>query len=417
LSPGSSKGAKKGGGDRAPDGLPDDVEGLLARTGRLVGARLTKPEPLGGGRRSVVLRVRAEGPPDPQGRPSDPPSGRECLVLKRFERTDGLDTAPWRESAGLRLLPRTADLIAADHDLIVMSDLGTGPTLADVLRGTDPDAARGGATRWAAALGELTAQALPRREAFLDCAPTGSPARAEWPRTVPADGAGRLVEALGVIAPPGLGTELSAVGGLADRGPHDVLSQGDTCPDNALLLPEAAGGVRFVDLEATTVHHAALGAAYVALPFASCWCVFDPPPGLVDRMRESYVGALAPVLPQVAESQFWDREVVLGCAAWVLAASNWLLDGALADDPRVGPPEGVTPSYRELLVGRWRWGARELAEVLPATAELLHRAEQAASTAWGEVPRRGYPAFADIRETDAVPLLAPLDEPGVGGPF
>ena len=80
------------------------------------------------------------------------PSGP--VVVKKYP--DGSSAAFAREVAGLTALDHTPDLLAVDreHGLVVMSDLGTGPTLADLLLGDDRAAAWAGALEWVEALAD-----------------------------------------------------------------------------------------------------------------------------------------------------------------------------------------------------------------------------------------------------------------------
>ena len=358
---------------------------LLAQAGKLLGERLVDPTGLAGSRRSIVIRARVEGT-------------SRTVVVKRFLTTDGLTTGFAREAAGLRLLPSTAQLLAADKATrtIVMTDVGAHPTLADHLRGQDPEIAWAASVTWAAALGRLCAAGAGRTESFdAEHRRWGGGDEDQWLEAVPGRGVRRLVDELGLPSPAGLDDDLRRVAALANPGTAGVLTPGDTCPDNVLLAGPSPNDVTFVDLEATSVHHVALDAAYVVLPFASCWCVFTPAPGLTGAMVSAFTTAAAPGIGTVAAPAFWTVDVPVASGAWVLAASSWLLDGALEDNPRIGPREGAAPSYRELLVGRWRWGAVHLGQMLPAVAELLSQAESWAAREWGEQPRRGYPAFTD----------------------
>ena len=144
------------------------------------------------------------------------------------------------------------------------------------------------------------------------------------------------------------------------------------------------------------MHHVAYDAAYAAMPFSTCWCVFDPPPGFTDRLLDRFTTALAPHLPDVVREPGWTLAVDRACAAWILAMTGWLIDGADEDRPRVGPPGVPSPSYRQLLTTRWRWGAVRLRTTLPGVAGLLGAAAAWADEEWGEsaAPVGPYRAFA-----------------------
>lgn len=361
---------------------PPDIAETVALATAALGAPLTVPAPLGGSRRSLVLRCRTDG--------------GSTVVLKRFlDGSDGGDGYV-RERAGLGTLDATPDLLATDdaHHLLVMSDLGQAPTLADALLGADPHAAHDAAVGWAAALGELLAGARPHVDDVEGRLAAGGAEPWDAERAV-RSGTGRLLALLGEDATPSdaLEADLAAMRGELRADPAArVVSPGDTCPDNALRTPS---GWRFLDLEGTSVHHVALDAAYALLPFPSCWCVFDPPPGLTDAMLAAFTEALAPAMPDVVGDAGWAASVDRACGAWVLAANAWLADAAVADRASVNPTARAAPSFRALLTARWRWGAHRLAPVLPAAAELLARAAAWADDAWGRdlAALPAYPAF------------------------
>ena len=294
------------------------------------------------------------------------PSPTGPVVVKRYP--DGSTAAFAREVAGLTALDHTPDLLAVDreHGLVVMSDLGTGPTLADLLLGDDRAAAWAGALEWVEALADTLGRS---RDATLRrCArrPVGRRAVRGGRASVPAcfsttSWASRQT--------PRSTQSSTSIATLDHRDPaSDVVSPTDTCPDNAI---RTADGWRFVDLEGATVHHAAYDAAYAAMPFSTCWCVFDPPPGFTDQLLDRFTATLGTHLPDLVREPGWTRSVDLASAAWILAMTGWLLFGADEDRPRVGPEGVPSPSYRQLLTTRWRWGAVRLRSTLPAVAGLL----------------------------------------------
>ncbi|KQR11714.1 phosphotransferase [Cellulomonas sp. Leaf334] len=350
---------------------PADEICLLATAA--LGVPVTDPRPLGGSTRSLVLRCTT-------------PTG--SVVVKKYP--DGTVAAFVREVAGLEALDHTPDLLAADreHGLLVLSDLGTGPTLADLLLGADPAAAWAGAVEWVDALADTLGRS--RGRAFEVDLPADEPSAAA--RT----GARMLLDdVLGLPADPVLDAELDLLSTLDHRDPaSDVVSPTDTCPDNAIRTPD---GWRFVDLEGATVHHPAYDAAYAAMPFSTCWCVFDPPPGFTDQLLDRFTTTLGTHLPDVVREPAWTRSVDLASAAWILAMTGWLLFGADENRPRVGPEGVPSPSYRQLLTTRWRWGSVRLRSTLPAVAGLLGSAAAWADDEWGAsaAPVGPYRAFAD----------------------
>jgi hypothetical protein len=359
------------------------VDETLRLAADALGVPVTDARPLGGSDRSVVLRCR---------------TATGSVVVKKYP--DGSSRAFAREVAGLTALDHTPELLAVDgaRGLVVMSDLGTGPTLADLLLGDDPAAAWAGALEWVDALADALGRS---RDAIAAFDATLGEVPADEPSAAARIGARMLLDdVLGLPADPALDAELDLVATLDHRDPgSDVVSPTDTCPDNAV---RTADGWRFLDLEGATVHHAAYDAAYAAMPFSTCWCVFDPPPGFTDRLLDRFTSALGAHLPDLVREPGWTRAVDLASAAWILAMTGWLLMGAGEDRPRVGPPGLPSPSYRQLLTTRWRWGAVRLRTTLPVVASLLGAAVTWADEEWGTsaAPVGPYRAFAGAAVTE-----------------
>ncbi|WP_277208150.1 hypothetical protein [Isoptericola croceus] len=365
-------------GDTALHALTDCASAMLGVPLSLVG-------PLGGSRRSTVVRCT---------RP-----GGDTVVVKQVH-DDGTEARERfvREVVGLGVLDGVPRALTRDDDarVIVMEDLGDGPTLADLLLAGDRDTAWEGTRAWARALGVMLGRSAGRlgdaREKF---AAVGVDVR--WPaRHVVTHGlcllTGRDPDDV-VDGDAGLADELARLEAVLRPSAADVLSPTDTCPDNAILT---RGGWRFLDLEGTSVQHVALDAAYTLLPFATCWCVYDPPPGLTDDLIVAFRAGLDEAAPALADSPTWDDDVDAACAGWILAATGWMDRGAQAGDPHVGFTDQAPP-YRELLVNRWRWGAAHLGHTFPRLAEMFTEAAERADAAWDSPRLAGYPAFASSR--------------------
>jgi hypothetical protein len=359
-------------------------------TASFPGVRLGPGANLGGSARSAVSRHRVlEGPPE----------WGETVVVKAFVPQPigrGAAMGYARELAGLSLLDGTPRLLAHDDETerLVMEDLGEPPTLADLLLGRDASAARAAALAWAAALGgHVRGDETTLRAAYPllgGAVAQDEHVREEYPRA----GLARLA-AWGVrLAAAATDEALAAVAELEADTARVVLSGGDACPDNALLT---STGVRFLDLEGAGLHHVAYDAAYALEPFSTCWCVFTPPGGLTERMLAAFTQAAADHVPGLGEDPRWPRQVRVAVALWVLSATLWLLEGAEADRPTLGPPGREAPSFRQLLVARWRWVARHLADELPDVAAACDEAVTLGLRRWGGEDRTlilpGYPAF------------------------
>lgn len=147
------------------------ADGLDAARVLLPGTRVVSLGLLGGSGRSSVRRVRADD---------------RTLIVKEFIGAGAAEG--WvRETAALSMLPaevRAPRLVAAGADppTVVMSDLGSGPSVADALLGRDPAEAADAVVAWATTIGVLHRATAGARAAFRD-ALGGTVAES----TVPAD--------------------------------------------------------------------------------------------------------------------------------------------------------------------------------------------------------------------------------------
>lgn len=357
----------------------------LARTAL---ATLLREEPtdvveLGGSERSHVVRVTlADG---------------GTVVAKQFLGDDA-ETSYRRERAGLRHLPRTPSLLECDPEarLVVMTDVGTDDTLADLLLSDDSDRAWASAISWAGALGDVVGQTVDHLDDVrgdLDGTPVYDPTPALR------EGAHALAGLAGIDV-GALAEDLDRIDALLGMVGAEVAWPSDTCPDNAV---QTSTGWTFLDLEGTDVAHAALVAAYPAMPFATCWCVFDPPHDLTEQMLAAFTLSLSGHAPHITDRREWRTEVEVASAAWILAATAWLLPRAHEGDGPLGPEGSYSPTRRQLLRSRWRWMAQRLHRSTPSLAAAAAEAVAWAEKEWADEPGIGpYPAFAD-RDAGEVP--------------
>jgi hypothetical protein len=296
-----------------------------------------------------------------------------------------------REVAGLRLTARGPAVLAVDlmELLIVMSDLGAGPSLADLLLGSSGDAARSALLAWATEYATVAARtpaddaAWRRSIADLSVEPSAEPASqavdlGRWFAALAPQ-----LEACGVSV-VGLAAELGVVAELGSEFP--VFTPGDVCPDNNVVT---ADGVRLLDFEGAGLVGAFLAAAYVSMPFATCWCVFRLPPGLAAQLEAVFPAGVVERHPGLADDAVWRRGLDAAQAAWTVHATVALLPRALdADFPMHGSRRPV-PSARQLL--RYRWEGMSDQTRFPALTD-LGRALLGA-TAWDVQDLPIYPAL------------------------
>lgn len=330
---------------------------LVALGSVALGRRLADPVRLAGSDRSVVLRCR-----------SSSPSGQHAgsVVLKCYPADSAGRASFAAEAAGLEFTTGTGaapDLLAVDlaERLIVMTDLGDWPSLADLLLAPSADQAREWLLNWARACGELAVRTAGRRPEFAALlAKYGAPPASgvlDWlPRRI--GEIPDLLTNLSFAVPDRLGDDLDQViAGLLTPGPFEVFSPGDICPDNNLLT---AGGVRFIDFESADFHSVFLDAAYLRMPFSTCWCVFALPVDLAGGAQTEYRKLVTGVLPELADDELWSSGVRLATAAWTLHAMTYLLDRSVEGDASMNPDASQAPTKRQLVRYRWRALAGEL---------------------------------------------------------
>jgi len=359
--------------------VDDDLDDLDDLRVLLPGARLAHLEQLGGSNRSVVRRVSADA---------------GTLIVKRFVSSD----EGWvRESAALSVLPPGAPaprLVAASGTapVVVMTDLGTGTSVADALLGDDASVAAEAVVSWATAVATLHRVTAGSREAFRVAlrARSGELPVAESTVATDLDDAGRIVAEccaqLGVEVPAGALAELH---GLADRLGGDAsaaLTPADACPDNNVRV---ADGLALIDFEGAQWRHVAWDVAYLLVPWASCWCAWRIPDEVAQRGIAAYRDALGWAYPDTAG--FRD-DVAAAAVGWALISTSWFLRRALVDDTPIGSPDHPAPSRRATIQHRLD-GARR-GTVLPALAELAGRLYEALAARWGETALAYAPAFA-----------------------
>jgi hypothetical protein len=375
------------------ESLGAQAAAAVAAASAAVGRRLAALERLGGSDRSVVLRCQDEA--------------GGALVVKTYP-ADGTGPASFAaEAAGLTVASGTGlapELLAADSGslTLVMSDLGRGPSLADALLGSSADTAGRALLGWARECGALSAACSERIEDFetlkyryLAGRPDVSDAaqlrdlvlRAGNRAAALAARPGTVLAALRV--PEGLAAELRAVADAVRPDRYPVFTPGDACPDNNLVSGET---VRFLDFEGSGRYCAFLDAAYIRMPFSTCWCVFRLPGDLAAEAEAAYRAQVASLHPELACDPVWENGLRSAVAAWSLSSFNWLLDRALEGDVAMDAGR-VSPTTRQVIRHRWHVLLAELAGGgLPALAELTQSLLDTTES-WQAHDLPLYPAF------------------------
>lgn len=341
------------------------AESVLSRR---FGAPITLDEPvdLGGSERTTVLRARVA---------STPFSLPKTLVIKHYGPRAGARGAESfaREAVSYQLFTALSEdermcpeLFAHDatERVLVLEDLGRSPTLTDKLLGRDARGAESALLSWARSLGKLHASTA-GREADFDAlmrrlgrnrsvdplVDDGWRALRELPELfdhllgVPDDGNAALVS--------------ERVAWLLDGSKRRAFSPADLCPDNNLITGK---GVRFLDFEGGGMRDVLLDAAYLRVPFPSCWCAFELPPGMSEAMLAAWRAEVSGIWPEFADDEILLPQLLDAQLLWVWVSTWWFLprdnesDGKLADHLQA-PRRGAA------LAARWR----RLAEDAEAT--------------------------------------------------
>jgi hypothetical protein len=345
------------GGDADPEVLAT-VVAAEAVLGRRFGTRITlrEAEDLGGSARSCVVRVRVA---------ASPFSLPRTLVLKRYlQPLDEHCDSFVREAASYQLFTALAsedrmcpELFAHDPGsrLVVLEDLGHAPTLADKLLGTDARAAERALLSYARSLGRLHATTA-GREADFDALQRRLTVP-DFKDPLAIDGATALND-LPDLLEAELGVQTSAAvlecaarsRKLLETGHHRAFSPSDSCPDNNLITNR---GVRFLDLEGGCVRNAIFDAAYLRVPFPSCWCPFGLPNGMTDAMLASWRAEVRAVWPDLDEDAVLLPMLLDAQLFWV-----WLTTWQFFTRPDAAQTHSSllsdTPPETHVLTDRWR---------------------------------------------------------------
>jgi hypothetical protein len=199
-------------------------------------------------------------------------------------------------------------------------------------------------------------------------------------------------------------TELRSA--TAALGPDaDALTPADACPDNNVATP---AGLVLLDFEQATMRHVAWDAAYLLVPWPSCWCSWRIPADVAGVALARWRAAVAPTVPVVGSAAF-DRDLDVAVAAWAFLSSAWFLAGAV-DEEDGAPGDALRgPTRRAVIRYRMRLAARRRT-VLPALADLAEEILAATAQRWGDLRLRTAPAYRGrlpVGDGDAAGLQGP----------
>lgn len=269
-----------------------------------------------------VWRVRTAGHPD-------------CVIVKEAVAGSELADDAWtvirrdgeclQAAAASGVVPKVLALDEG-HRVLVMEDLGTGPTLADLLLGEDRAAAERGLAEYARSLGRLHA-ATRSDDGSADM---GVHLAGNLDRTLT-----RLSQGLATIdiaIDDAARDDVAIVAAeIAQPGPLLVTVHGDPCPDNTSV--RADGSVALFDFEWGSRGSALLDAVYLHLPFPSCWCANEIPSAVVAEAEAAYR----------SEFECTDERYTSGLAAaaiaWCITTISFDVDRFTGDDSSWGIAE------------------------------------------------------------------------------
>lgn len=239
---------------------------------------------------------------------------------------------------------------------------------------------------WALACADLAVRTAGRRADFVGQLVAGEQRHWLGRRIWQVPG---LLSGAAIDAPSGLADDLAEVASMLAPSQFEGFSPGDICPDNNLIT---AAGVQFIDFESAEFHSVFLDAAYLRMPFSSCWCVFRLPDELSVQAR--YRGLLSGTFPELAVNEIWQQGVRRVMAAWTLHALTCLLDRSIVADESMNSLATQAPTRRQLLRYRCERLREELDQAgdLPAISALMGNLLEATQS-WRTPGLPLYPVF------------------------
>jgi hypothetical protein len=335
-----------------------------------------------------IRRCRVlEGPPD---RPATViakrilgPGVYDPDDLRRVTEFDGMPSLAWQlchEWAATTFLcgipsepPLSPRCLGGDRSdgLVVLEDIGTGPTLGELLEGADPAQAEQAVLGYAVTLGRLHARTIGRQAEFERLwVSLGFPASGSIPRDVakPWRRFQEAGDALNLRLPAGFQDEMTAaVAALASPGPFLAFGHGENNPINNML---GGGRVRLFDFEFSDFWHALADGVNYRHLFP--WRTHRLPDELLRRMEATYRAELVQGCPEAGDDAIYGRAFVAARAQWTMGHVCEHLFGDFGDAPaleRDGFWEGNLTEAERAVKPTVRQRVLILLENLASTAE------------------------------------------------
>jgi len=242
--------------------MDSNIKQTIEETQHLLGFPVELVNDLSFSNRSAVLRVKAH-------------DDRTLIVKKHADPRSRLNEL----TAFQYLSPLVApQLIATSDNVIIMEDLGNGPSVADLLLDDNAEAARAALISWSQSLGKIAATTYGKKPETA----TSQQVSDRTTRSI-----AKLANLWDLELPVKVVDEMQEANHfLATSRQYQVLTVYDAaCPDNNRVAND--GTVRLFDFEYAEWSHAAIDAAYCLTPFCTCWCVSE----LSSKIREEMFGA------------------------------------------------------------------------------------------------------------------------------
>ena len=194
---------------------------------------------------------------------------------------------------------------------LVTEDLGTHPSLLDILLGEDPEAARQGMIAFARGLGRLHAQTSGQYTNTPPALPVVHIPVSEYWQQVR-----NVVAQLGLPTPCGVDGDVAALTHLlAEPEGCLALSSGDISVVNCKI---SRGKTRFFDFEDACFRHPFLDAIVLRYPYPTGGPPWRLPQEVTMQSEAAYRAELAQACPIVQDDDCYERSMAAASAAWTI---------------------------------------------------------------------------------------------------
>ncbi|SIR87456.1 hypothetical protein [Williamsia sterculiae] len=354
---------------------------LSMRAGTAV--TLAEPEDLGGSGRTHVVRVRVA---------QNPLSMDRSLVIKALPDDEPMDAfnrelVSYKYATALPSDSRPGpQLVAYDSDerTIVLSDLGHGRAMADLLHSPEQTDIDRAISAWGQALGRMHAATVGGEHDFAALLRWSNGGRAVdglWEQAKSAAEVADtvLTDQFGLPPVPGVLEVLDEGCSLFVEGDHRAFSPSDVGPENIMINDS---GVQFLDYEWGGFRDATLDIAYAVVTFgphlASQWA--DRTPALETAMVDAWRSEVQAIWPSLGHDRELRRKVFAARAMWVWLSTVWMLPVDVNRDEQqhglalfASDPHVIVQRWRDLsraaqgLHDGWAAYAAEVADALDAS--------------------------------------------------